>query len=85
MENRARNSYWTIEAKDPDSIQTGSDDASSLVHFAILESKLGSREAARKDLRLAQAMLEPQMQRSPKNLQLRGVYDRATSAMRDIR
>ena len=84
-ETRARNSYRTIEAKDPDSIQTGSDDASSLVHFAILESKLGSREAARKDLRLAQAMLEPQMQRSPKNLQLRGVYDRATSAMRDIR
>ena len=55
--------------------------ASSLVRFGILESQLGSREAARRDLLLAQRMLERQIQQSPKNRPVRDVYGRAAAAM----
>lgn len=84
-EARARGLYQTIEAKDPDSLEAAGDDATSLLHFGMLEARLGSRGAAEKDLRVTRDRLEAQTKQSPKDRQLRDLYDRAATALAAVK
>ncbi len=84
-ESRARSLYRAIEVKDPDSLEAAGDDASSLVHFGTLESKLGLRAMAEKDLRTVRGRLEKQLTQSPADRQKKQLYDRATTALSELR
>jgi eukaryotic-like serine/threonine-protein kinase len=77
-ESKARTLYRAIEVKNPGSLDTATNDATSLLHFGSLEAKLGLHAASAKDLGEARDMLQRQMEQSPKNRPIQDLYQRAT-------
>ncbi len=79
-EEKAREAYRVVEAKDPDALQSAIDDASSLLHRGLLERKLGMTQAGAEGMEGARGMLERLMKKSPKNRLIAEVYERAAAA-----
>jgi non-specific serine/threonine protein kinase/serine/threonine-protein kinase len=76
-ESKARTLYRAIEVKNPGSLDTATNDATSLLHFGSLEAKLGLQAAAAKDLGEARDMLQRQIKQSPKNRPIQDLYEQA--------
>jgi len=81
-EGKARELYRIIQTLDPDSLESATNDASSLLHLGELEAKAGMRVQAGKDIAAARSMLERQKELSPKSRIISDLLDRAAASER---
>ena len=84
-EVKARHQFVALRSVDPDSFETATFDASSLLHTGTLEVRLGMRPEALRDLRQATDMLRLQTKQSPKNQVIADLYLRAATALQQYR